>query len=812
MEQFRQDVLFAARTLFRNPAFTGFLIVTLSLGIGASTAVFTLVNAVLLRPLSFHKPDRIVLVWGQRPDTDRYPISIPDFIDIQSQNRSFAHLAAVGNWNANLSGDNTPERVQGLQASGGFFEVLGARAEIGRTFSSSDTQPGSPRVVVLSHGFWVRHFAADPRIIGQNIRLNGDSYSIVGVLPVSFVYRGVQDDVIVPLVLANDPRRDQRGNNFVRTFGRLKDGLTIEQAKGDLQEIVRRLQRDFPMTNSGKPDVRVELLLDSLVGNVRGEMSLLLAAVLGVLMIACANLACLLLVRASTRLKEVAIRVSLGASRLRLMRELLLESILIALVGGGLGICLAIGGTHALSARIPSGIPRVQEISVDRRVLSFTAILSILCGCLFGLTPALELSKVSINKEMKEGFRSASGSSAGRKIRQSLVVVQVAGSLTLLLGTALLLRSFIRLQAVEPGFNVKNVLVVRLALPRYSYTGRDQIVHFYDNLAAKAEVLPGVRSVAVANVVPTDGFLASTGFNIAGRGWRADQYPEAQYRMITPMYFQTMGIPLLAGRDFVKSDRADGAPVAVINEAFARKYWPAGTPIGEHLQIDDTQKGMRDVEIVGVVGNVHDFGLENDSPVEIYTPFPQVPPDTVAYLWNNMCWFLRTEGEPLGLAAAFKQRVKLVDPDVPAASTRTLEQYMEQSVAPRRFNLVLIGIFGSVALSLTVIGVYAVISYSVAQRTAEIGVRVALGAQRSQIFWPIVGEGLRLVAAGIVIGVIPALLLTRSIENMLYKVDPRSPMTYMATSCVLLILSALACYFPASRALRIDPAIVLRHE
>ena len=721
-------------------------------------------------------------------------------------------MAAVAGWNANFSGDSTPERVQGIQATDTFFQTLGARTDIGRTFSPSDTVSGSPRVVVLSHGFWKRHFGSDPEVLGRSIRLNGDTYSVIGVLPTDFVFRSAQWDVIVPLLFADDPRHDQRADNFLRTFGRLKDGTTIGQASADLGGIVRRLQRDYPKTNAGKPDVRLELLLGSIVGNVRTGMTLILAAVSSVLLIACANLACLMLVRASGRSKEIAVRISLGAPRSRLVRQLLTETLIMSILGGAAGILLAAGGTHALSALLPAAIPRTEGIHVDSRVVLFATALSLFCGCLFGLAPIRELSRTSLNDEMKQGGRSVSGSQASRALRQSLVIAQVAASLTLLLGTLLLLKSFVYLAHVNPGFNPSNVLVVRLALPKYSYSDGDRILHFYEHLAEKAEALPGVKSVAVANVVPTDGFLASVNFNIVGRSWAPDQYPEAHYRMVTPKYFRTMEIPIRSGRDFSVSDRAEGAPVAIINQAFAHKYWPENNPVGDHLQMDDTQGALREVEIIGIVGDIHDFGLENASPAEVYVPITQVPPQTIGYLRNNMCWFLRSSIAPSNIAASFREQVALVDPDVPSASVRTLEQYLEQSMAPRRFNLSVTSLFGLLALAFTVLGVYALISYSVLQRTGEIGIRMALGAQRSQVFGLVIREGLKPVGLGIACGVIPAFLVTRWIQSMLYGVNLKSPAIYVGTGAIVLCAALLACYLPARRAIQIDPVGALRQE
>jgi len=812
METLWQDVRYALRTLIRTPGFAIFAVLTLALGIGANTAIFSMVNAVLLRPMALREPQRVLVIWESRGDSDKLPISIPEFLDFQKRNRSFAQMAALANWNANLSGEETPERITGMQASGDFFETIGAQAKLGRVLSPEDAQPGSPRSVVLSHGFWARHYGSDLTILGKTIRLNGDSYTVVGVMPESFVYRQAEDDVIVPLVFENDPRREHRGDNFLRTFARLKPSVAETQAREDILGMIREIRREHPEDNSAQTGVSLEVLQNSLVGRVRGSLMLLFGAVLAVLLIACANLAGLLLVRASTRTKEVAMRVALGASQERLLRQFLTESLMIAVAGGVLGVLVGAMGVHALVALSPADLPRAKEIGLDARALEFTTIISLLCGLIFGMAPALELSRVNLNEEMKEGGRGGSGGSARQRVRKILVVAQVAVSLLLLVGGGLLLKSFMRLEAVQPGFNPKNLLAVRLALPKTHYKGRDGVIQFYRALSPNIESLPGVKSVAVANVVPTDGFLATVDFNIVGRGWAANQFPEAHYRMTTTGYFRTLGIPLVSGREFAESDTDRGVPVAIINQTFAKRYWPNANPLGEHVQMDDTQQGMRDVEIVGVVGDVHDFGLETDSRAEIFAPIPQVPAETISYLKNNMCWFVRTENEPLMLAAPFRKEVKRIDPDVPASSVRTVEQYLAQSVAPRRFNLTLVAIFSAAALLLATMGIYAVISYTVAQRTREIGIRMAMGAQRGEVLRMILADGLQLIAGGAALGWPLALLVTRLMKGLLFGVSTADPATYLAITALLFAIAMLACYVPGRRAMSVDPLVALRHE
>ena len=811
METIRQDLHYAVRRLVSRPGFSAFAVLTLALGIGANTAIFSMVNAVLLRPLALREPERVVTVWESREDMGQYPMSIPDFLDLQAQSHTFERMAALANWSANLSGEETPERVMGVQASADFFETLGARAEMGRLLEPADAQPGSARVCVLSHGFWKRHYAGHPRVAGKTVRLNGEMYTVVGVLPGDFFYRQLQDDVIVPLVFEQDPRREQRNNNFLRGFGRLKEGVTAGQAREDLTGILRRLQAEYPATNGGKNRVTLEVLQNALVGDVKQGLVLLFAAVLAVPLISCANLAGLLLVRASRRMREVAIRVSVGATRARIVRLLLTESMVLSGAGGLAGLGLAAAGMRVLPALSPATLVRASEIGMDWRVLGFTLGISLLCGLIFGVAPAIELSRVSLNEEMKAGGRGGAGGTR-QGLRQMLVVAQVAASLVLLVASGLLLESFLRLGRVHPGFNAANVLVMRLALPKTQYRGNGEVFRFYRALADRVERLPGVRRVAVANVVPTDGFLAAVEFSIVGRGDPPANLPSAHYRMVTPEYFRTLEIPLAEGREFEERDNAEGAGVVIINQTFARKYWPGASPLGAHIRIDDLQTGTREVEIVGVVGDVHDFGLDHDTKVEVFTPIAQVSADTVAYLKNNMYWLVRTGGEPLMLAGAFRREVQAVDRDVPATSAKTLEQYLEQSTAPQRFNATLVGIFAAAALVIASMGIYGVISYLVVQRTREIGIRLALGAQPGTVFGLVLAHGLRLVGAGVGAGLVAAVVMARMIASMLFGTSATDPATYAGVSAVLVTVGIAACYLPARRAMAVDPLSALRHE
>jgi len=556
----------------------------------------------------------------------------------------------------------------------------------------------------------------------------------------------------------------------------------------------------------------VEDLRESLVGRVKSGLLMILGAVATVLLIACGNLAALQLVRASERSREVAIRVSLGATRSRLLRQLLTESVLIALCGGALGMAVAYAGAKALLRLSPASLPRAAEIGISWEVAAFTLAISVACGLVCGLAPAVEQMRLNLSGSMKEGERGASGGKGKQRLRQALVAGQIGASLVLLIGTGLLLKSFSRVEEVQPGFNAKNLLVVRLALPRTHYKGKEEVVNFYRALEPRVASLAGVKSVAVANVVPTDNFLATVDFSIVGRGWSANQLPEAHYRMVTAQYFRTMEIPVIAGRAFEESDTNESAPVVLINQSLARRYWPTGSPVGEHVQMDDTQDKMREVEVVGVVGDVRDFGLENDAKSEIFTPIAQVPPDTLSYLKNNMCWFVRTANEPLMAARAFREELGKVDRDVPASATQTMERYLELSVASRRFNLQMAEIFGVAALLLATIGIYGVISYLVTQQTREIGIRMALGAERGEVFSSVMRLGLGLASAGVIGGVVAALIMTRWMKTLLFGVSATDFLTYTGTIALLLMVAVGASLVPGIRATKIDPVIALRYE
>ena len=814
METLLQDLRYGLRVLLKNPRFAAISILTLAIGIGANTAIFSLVNVVLLRQLPYKDPDSLMWVWSIRTDQEKTAFSIPDFIDYREQNQTLEQIAAFANWSANLTGGAEPERLQGLRVSGNSFQLLGIEAVAGRTLLPEDDKPDSERTVVLSYGLWKRRFGSDLSMIGGTLTLNGDSYTVVGVLPASFFFPASDAEIAVPLKADSDPWRNDRNSiSFLKAIARLKPNVTRQQAESDMTAIAQRLQQLYPNNNAGKEAVRIVQMKDEVLGNFRMSLLMLLAAVGLVLMIACANLANLTLARASARQKEIAVRMALGCDRMRLIRQMLTECILLSLIGGALGIFIAKISVQSLILLSPTTLPRANQATIDDRVLIFTLVISLLSGVIFGLMPALHSSKMKMNDELKGGNRGSTSSIGRSRTRTLLVIGEVAVSLVLLIAAGLLVKSFMRLQGVPLGFNADKLLVVRLALPKAKYSKPETIAVFYDKVSPQIEALPGVQSAAMISNLPLSGSNTRINFTIVGKPpVSLANRPATQYRMIGPGYFHTMEIPLLGGRDFTVQDTPNTRPVVIINETFARRFWQQESPIGGHLMIDDNNQAPRDVEIVGVVGDVKHFGLDAEPLPELYVAVYQIPADNVSLLINNMNWVVRTGGDPLALATAVRRSVQSVDGDVPASSIRSMTQYLSTSVAPRRFNMLLLVIFAVVALLLAVMGLYAVISYGVSQQTREIGIRMALGAQRRDVLSLVVGHAFKITVVGLAIGLLGAFAFTRIISSLLYGISATDISTFLFIPLLLAGIALLASYFPARRATKVDPMVALRSE
>ena len=814
MKTLWQDVRYGWRMLLKKPGFTLIAILTLALGIGANTVMFSLVNAVLLRQLPFRDPDRLVWVWSTRTDRDKAFFSIPNLIDYRGQNQTLEEVAAFGNWGANLTAAGDPERLQGIRISANAFQMLGVDAAAGRPLLAEDDQPDKARVVILTHGLWRRRFAEDRGLIGKTLTLNGESYTVVGVLPPDFVIPNTDFELAVPLRMEADARRNERGSNFLRVFARMKPGVTIQQTRADLAGITEHLRQQYPDAN-GKFTAPVVLgLHDEIVGSYRTALLFLMGAVGLVLLIACSNIANLQLARASARHRDIAIRNALGATRAKLIRQLLIESLMLALIGGALGLCLALWGKDLLLALSPADLPRVREAAVDLRVLLFSLSVSVLTGIVFGLAPAIRATKTSLSRELKEGSGGVFDGGGRSRLRSSLVVAEVALSAMLLIGAGLFIKSFARLQSISPGFEPGNLLAARVSLPSSRYSRPEDLKLFYERLESRLADLPGVESVAAANALPLSAQNIRTEFIVAGRPpLKPSDTPAAQDRFVSPGYFRTMKIPVVHGRDFTNADNDHSGGVAIIDETLARRYWPNENPIGAHLLVSFVEKQKPiDMEVVGVAGNVKHSELNEDPTPTFYAPLYQVPPIITANFANNMSIVVRGSVPSGSWSALVRRELRAVDPEVSASNFKTMEQLLSASTAARKFNSSLLAIFAGAALLLALAGVYGVISFVVSQRTREIGLRVALGAQSRDVMRLIVEQGMRITLLGIAAGLIGAFALTRLMSNLLYGVSPNDPLTFAAVAGLMTAVALLACLIPARRAAKVDPLVALRYE
>ncbi|HEX8653161.1 MAG TPA: ABC transporter permease [Pyrinomonadaceae bacterium] len=818
LETLWQDVQYGIRMLVKNPGFTVVSVLALALGIGANTAIFSVVNAVLLRPLPYRDPDRLVFVLRTQPPIMRGPISRPDFFEWQTQQKVFQEIAAYYTESYNLTGVEEAERIAGVRVTESFFSLFGIAPAHGRFFlpaeaQAGDNSSGGGRVAVISYGMWQREFGADPQLVGRTISLNGEAYTVVGVAPPGFGFPR-RSEIWTPAILGE--AKTERGSNYLLVIGRLKDGVTVSQAQAQMNQVASVLAQQYP-ENDTNLSVTISPLLDEQVRSIRSVLLILLGAVAFVLLIACANVANLLLARATSRQKEIAVRTALGATRSRIIRQLLTESVLLALLGGILGVLLSMWGIKLLVALAPANIPRVGEIGLDQWVLGFTLLISVLTGIIFGLAPALQVSTTNLNEVLKEGTRGAATSSPHRSLlRRSLVVVEIALSLVLLVSAGLLIESIRRLTDVNPGFNTQNLLTANVSFPRRkpsstsnnTETAEAEQVQEASNFLKEAQnrisSLPGVQAVGAINDLPVSGQGSVNGdFNIEGRPkYRSGEAPVAEFRLITSDYFRAIGIPLLKGRNFTEADGLHAQVPIMINETLARRFFPGEDPLGKRLLVLDEKPH----EIIGVVGDARQWGLEKPPDPEVYFSYAQMA------FGSGTTLVARTNVEPGSLSEGLRRAVRDVNPDAPVYSIKTMTQVLADSTAQRRFNTILMTSFAAVALLMAAIGLYGVISYSVAQRVHEIGIRMALGAQFGDVMRMVLWQGFKLALAGVISGLIVSLLLTRVMATLLYGVSATDPLTFICVSVLLTGVALLACYIPARRAAKVDPMIALRYE
>ena len=805
MNKVWQDLRYGLRMLYKNRGFTAVALLALALGIGANSAIFSVVNSVLLRPLPYRDAQRLIMIWEnyqQRGGPEREWASPADFRDFRDQAQSFEHIAALLGWGPTLTGQDEPEDLQGAAVSHDTFAMLGVEPALGRSFRPDDDQPGADRVVVLSHQLWQRRFSADPSIIGRNVTLSGDSYTVIGVMPRGLSFPILNNTevwrTISPLLAANSGC--DRGCVILRIIAKLKPAVTIEAARAEMNALTQQIAERYPDYNKGIGATLVPLH-EQLVGDVRPAMLVLLGAVGLVLLIACANVANLLLARAAAREKEVAIRAALGASRARLIRQHLTESLVLAVIGGALGLLIAFWMVDLLVSFAPKGTPRLEEIAIDRSVLAFSFGIAVLTGIAFGLAPALLSSRTNFNSALKEGGRDTSATSRGARLRGALVVSEVALALMLLVGAGLLIKSFVILQRVDPGFNPKSVLRVDVTLPRTRYPDRNQSAAFYKQLLERVARLPGVQSAGAVSSLPLSGGGTDSDFAIEGRPPAEPGHPQvAWYSSVTPDYFRAMGIRLLRGREFTEADNPAAPKTVLISESMARRYFPDEEPLGKRLVFGKDAR-----EIVGIISDVKFFGLNLDARPSMYFAHQQNPA-------RGLSLVVRTQGNPLTLATAIRGQVSSLDRDLAVSSIMTMEELVGTSLAEPRFVLLLLGAFAAVALLLSAIGVYGVVSYSVTQRSHEIGVRMALGAQMSDVLKLVVGQGMSLVLGGVGVGLIAAFALSRVMESLLFGVSATDVTTFAATSLILAGVALGACFVPARRATKVDPMESLRYE
>lgn len=806
LETLWQDLRYGARMLYKHPGFSLMAVLTLALGIGANTAIFSIVNGVLLRPLPYPEPDQLDTVFQQNSAMNRFGISVADFQGIEKGYAKIGSVAAFSPRAVTLTGGERPEQIKATFATSAYFKTLGVSPARGRTFVPGEDRPETDPVVVISHGFWQRHLAGNMETIGRPLTLDGIGYTVIGIMPPDFIAPSSTTPDVWPILQLQTPKR--RGPFLLRVIARRNKGVSEQQGQEELQRMAREV---FAQWSHTFPDANATYvstpLKQALVGNISTTLLVLLGAVGCVLLLASVNVANLLLARASTRQQEIAIRAALGAGRLRLVRQLFTESLLLAIIGGAAGLLLAVWGVDMLLALSPDTIPRMDQVRVDGFVLGFAALGTFLSCLVFGLVPALYNVNPDLGEPLKGGGRGSAEVPGRRRLRDLLVIAEFALALPLLIGAGLMLNSFMRLQRVDPGFDPDHLLTVQLPLPALKYPEEEQAANFHKEMMRKVQTLPGIKSASLSTSLPLDGGGDTNDFELEIRPTPPGKSSDvAEFLSVSPEYFRTLGIPLLKGRNLSEQDNEDAPPVMVVSDAFAKRYFPGEDPIGMRLKTG----GCTECDwttIVGVVGDVKHGGLSADDDSAMYCPYVQE-----SFNIRMMTLVLRTETDPASFVGSVRREVNSIDPDLALANVRTMDQLMSNSLGQSRYRGVLLGIFAIVALTLAAVGIYGVIAYAVSQRTREIGIRIALGAQKRHIFRMVVGHGMILSLIGVAIGVAASLMLTRYLASLLYGVSSTDPVTFTSVVFLLITVALLACSIPARRATRVDPMIALRHE
>ena len=804
-----QDVRYALRGLKKNPGFAAVAVLTLALGIGANSAMFSIINAVLLRPLPYHDPQNLVLLSEHWPQFPRLSLSYLNYKDWRDQSRSFEAVGAVRNFVMTMTGIDEAERIPAQNATASLFGLLGVQPELGRPFDATEDNPGAPPVVLISHSLWQRRFSSSQNVLGKSITLDNQNYSIIGVMPPGFEVLQQAPDVILPFgPWASTLPNDRSWHPGILPIARLKPGVSVEQARADIATIAARLEKEYPENDSSVTSL-VDRMQDQIVQNARPVLLILVAAVGAVLLIACVNVANILLVRATTRRREIAVRVALGARRFDVVCQLVTESILLAVLGGAVGLFLAWSALPVLLRLAGNSLPRSNDVSLDARVLGVTAFIALLAGILFGLVPAWQAWRVDLRETLGESSRGGSSQSVLRT-REALVVSEVALAMVLLAGAGLLLRSFERLSQVSPGFSADHILLADIVRSPSAYRDSNVRLGFFDRLFEQVAALPGVRSVGGVSFLPVTGTGSALHFNIQGRPPRSPQeYTISNYRVVSAGYFKALGVQLLAGRWLQDRDREHAPDVVLINSSFAKTYFPNQSPLGQHIQVGATPDATIPwMEVVGVVGDVKQ-SLASESSTEMYVPYRQA--DKVLPVFA-MSLVVRTVGDPLVQAGSIRAIARDLDANQPITGIRTMEQNISQSVSEPRFRTILLAIFAGSSLALAAVGIFGVMAYSVVQRTRELGVRISLGASRGLIFQLVLNRGLHLTLLGLAIGLAATFALTRYLSSLLFNVPSYDPLTLVCVTFGLLVVSLCACYLPARRATLVDPIVALRQE